>query len=397
MSESNREEKIREILTRGVEDVFVLENLEKKLKSGKKLTIKFGIDPTGPKIHLGRAVVLRKLKALQDLGHKIVLIIGDFTAQIGDPSDKLGKRPMLDSETVKKNLKDYKKSLGKILDLRKTSFKYNNKWLAKMGLRELSELAESFTVQQMLARRNFKDRYEKNEEISLREFLYPIMQGYDSVKVKADIEIGGFDQLFNLKAGRIVQRHFGQSEQDVLTCQMLEGTDGRKMSTSWGNVVNITDEPNEMFGKIMSLRDDLVVKYFLLCTDLSLIEIEEIKEDLQTGSNPRDSKMRLAWEITKLYHGEKKADEAKEYFVGAFQKKEIPEKIAEAIASRGALLSDILLEQKLVKSKSDFRRLVEGGGLSNAAGQKIADQGAVLKEEITLRVGKKSFLRIKLK
>lgn len=397
MSESNREEKIREILTRGVEDVFVLENLDKKLKSGKKLTIKFGIDPTGPKIHLGRAVVLRKLKALQDLGHKIVLIIGDFTAQIGDPSDKLGKRPMLDSETVKKNLKDYKKSLGKILDLRKTSFKYNNKWLAKMGLRELSELAESFTVQQMLARRNFKDRYEKNEEISLREFLYPIMQGYDSVKVKADIEIGGFDQLFNLKAGRIVQRHFGQSEQDVLTCQMLEGTDGRKMSTSWGNVVNITDEPNEMFGKIMSLRDDLVVKYFILCTDLSLIEIEEIKKDLQTGSNPRDSKMRLAWEITKLYHGEKKADEAKEYFVGTFQKKEIPEKIAEVVASRGALLSDILLEQKLVKSKSDFRRLVEGGGLSNAAGQKIADQGAVLKEEITLRVGKKSFLRIKLK
>ena len=396
MNENNREEKIRELLTRGIEDVFVLENLEKKLKSGKKLVIKFGIDPTGPKIHLGRAVVLRKLKAFQDLGHKIVLIIGDFTAQIGDPSDKLGKRPMLDSRTIKKNLKDYKKSLGKIIDLRKTSFKYNNKWLAKMGLRELSELAESFTVQQMLARRNFRDRYEKNEEISLREFLYPIMQGYDSVKIKADIEIGGFDQLFNLKAGRTVQRHFGQKEQDVLTCQMLEGTDGRKMSTSWGNVVNITDEPNEMFGKIMSLRDELIVKYFLLCTELSLKEIELIEKNLKDGQNPRDLKIRLAWEITKLYHGVQKADEAKRYFVEAFQKKEIPGEIKTVFANKGSLFCDILLENSLVKSKSDFRRLLDGGGLSKADGQKINDQNAALENEIVLRVGKKNFLKIKL-
>ena len=239
-------EKIEEILNRGTEDIIDKKHLKEALLSKKKLNIKFGIDPTGPKIHLGRAVVLRKLKKFQELGHKVILIIGDFTAQIGDPSDKLGKRPMLDAATIKKNLKDYKKSLGKIIDLRRTTFKYNSKWLSKLNLKELALLAESFSVQQMLARRNFKDRYESQGEISLREFLYPIMQGYDSVKIKSDVEIGGFDQLFNLKAGRIIQRHYGQPEQDVLTCQMLEGTDGRKMSTSWGNVINITDEPNDM-------------------------------------------------------------------------------------------------------------------------------------------------------
>ena len=396
MNSKEKEERIQDILTRGVEDVFVKENLEKKLKSGKRLVVKLGIDPTGPRIHLGRAVVLRKLKKFQELGHKIVLIIGDFTAQIGDPSDKLGKRPMLEAATIKKNLKDYKKSLGKIIDLRQTSFKYNSKWLAKLNLKEISLLAESFSVQQMLARRNFKDRYERQEEISLREFLYPIMQGYDSVKVKADIEIGGFDQLFNLKAGRVIQRCYNQPEQDVLTCQMLEGTDGRKMSTSWGNVINITDEPNEMFGKIMSMGDDLIPKYFLLATDLSVEEITEIQNKVGL-QNPRDLKMRLAWEIVKLYHGHKEADKAQNFFVNAFQKKEIPADIKIINAVKGTLLMDILLKNNLVKSKSDFRRLVAGGGLSEINGEKITEPTAKIEKDITLKIGKKNFLKIELK
>ena len=396
MNLKEKEERIQDILTRGVEDVFVKESLVKKLKSDKKLVVKFGIDPTGPKIHLGRAVVLRKLKKFQELGHKVILIIGDFTAQIGDPSDKLGKRPMLDAATIKKNLKDYKKSLGKIIDLRRTTFKYNSKWLSKLNLKELALLAESFSVQQMLARRNFKDRYESQGEISLREFLYPIMQGYDSVKIKSDVEIGGFDQLFNLKAGRIIQRHYGQPEQDVLTCQMLEGTDGRKMSTSWGNVINITDEPNDMFGKVMSMRDDLIGKYFSLTTDLSPEEIKEIQNNIGL-QNPRDLKMRLAWEIVKLYHGDKEADKAKNFFVTAFQKKEIPADIKIIKTTKGALLMDILLKNNLVKSKSDFRRLVAGGGLSEINGEKITEPTAKIEKDVTLKIGKKNFLKIELK
>jgi tyrosyl-tRNA synthetase len=396
MNSKEKEEIIQDILTRGVEDVFVKESLVKKLKSDKKLVVKFGIDPTGPKIHLGRAVVLRKLKKFQELGHKVILIIGDFTAQIGDPSDKLGKRPMLDAATIKKNLKDYKKSLGKIIDLRRTTFKYNSKWLSKLNLKELALLAESFSVQQMLARRNFKDRYESQGEISLREFLYPIMQGYDSVKIKSDVEIGGFDQLFNLKAGRIIQRHYGQPEQDVLTCQMLEGTDGRKMSTSWGNVINITDEPNDMFGKVMSMRDDLIGKYFSLTTDLSPEEIKEIQNNIGL-QNPRDLKMRLAWEIVKLYHGDKEADKAKNFFVTAFQKKEIPADIKIIKTTKGALLMDILLKNNLVKSKSDFRRLVAGGGLSEINGEKITEPTAKIEKDVTLKIGKKNFLKIELK
>ncbi len=396
MNLKEKEQKIQDILTRGVEDVFVKESLEKKLRSGKKLVVKFGIDPTGPKIHLGRAVVLQKLKKFQELDHKIILIIGDFTAQIGDPSDKLGKRPMIDAVVIKKNLKDYKKSLSKIIDLRRTTFKYNSKWLSKINLKELSLLAESFSVQQMLARRNFKDRYEHQEEISLREFLYPIMQGYDSVKVKADIEIGGFDQLFNLKAGRVVQRHYGQPEQDVLTCQMLEGTDGRKMSTSWGNVINITDEPNDMFGKLMSMRDDLINKYFFLATDLSMQEITEIQNTIGL-QNPRDLKMRLAWEITALYHSSKKADEARDFFVKTFQKKEVPTDIKSVFVTKGVFLVDILLENGLIKSKSGFRRLVEGGGLSDIEGGKSTNIPFKIEKGLVLKVGKKNFLKIEVK
>src|SRR3989344_9653687 len=248
--------RICDLLTRGVEDVFVKENLETKLRSGRRLRVKLGIDPTGKTIHIGRAITLWKLKAFQDLGHQVVLIVGDFTAQIGDPSDKLEKRPMLTTDVIRKNLADYKKIIGKILDVNKAEFLYNSTWLSKIGFKEISDLAESFSVQQMSNRRNFKERFERGEEVSLREFLYPLMQGYDSVAIGADIEIGGVGQLFYFKAGRIIQRHYGKTEQDVLTGKMLPGMDGRKMSTSWGNVVNVVDSQDEMFGKIMSLRDE---------------------------------------------------------------------------------------------------------------------------------------------
>src|SRR3990172_9583191 len=228
-----KNEKIKELLERGVAEVIDRKNLEKKLKSGKKLRVKLGIDPTGPKLHIGRAIIIRKLRDFQRLGHQIVLIIGDATAVIGDPSDKISKRPMLTKEQVKNNLRTYKNQIGKILDLKKTEFHYNSAWLKKINFIEVGELAESFSLQQMSARRNFKERMDKGEEVSMRESLYPLMQGYDSVAVRADVELGGFDQLFNLKAGRTIQEHFGQPKQDILMVEMLEGTDGRKMSTTW--------------------------------------------------------------------------------------------------------------------------------------------------------------------
>lgn len=398
MKLKENEEKINELLTRGVEEIFVRENLERELKSGKKLRIKFGIDPTGPKIHLGRAIPLRKLKAFQDLGHQIVLIVGDFTAQIGDPSDKLEKRPMLTRELIKENLKNYKKIIGKIIDVDKTEFVFNSKWLSKIGFQEISELAESFSVQQMSNRRNFKERLDKGEEVSLREFLYPLMQGYDSVAIKSDVEIGGFDQLFNLKAGRIVQKHFGMKEQDIMTIEMLEGTDGRKMSTSWGNVITMTDEPNDMFGKIMSLRDDLILKYFKLCTDVSMDQIGEYKKNLEKGANPRDIKIILANEIVTLYHGKKIADKAENAFIETFSKGAVPEDVMEIESGFGESLMEVLVKNKVVASNGDFRRLVSEGAVSNAEdGAKILSPNFKTEQNEIYRIGKKRFVKIIIK
>lgn len=389
-------EKIEDILTRGVEDVFVIENLRKRLLSGKQQRVKLGFDPTGSKIHIGRAVILRKLKAFQDLGHKVVFIVGDFTAEIGDPSDKLEKRPMLDRSKILENLKDYKNQVGKIIDISKAEFCFNSKWLSKLGFHEIGQLAESFSVQQMSNRRNFKERFEKGEEVSLREFLYPIMQGYDSVAVRADIELGGFDQLFNLKAGRIIQRHYNCPEQDVLTVKMLEGTDGRKMSTSWGNVINIVDEPNDMFGKVMSVRDDLIVKYFTLCTDLSMKEISSIESSLSSGVNPRDLKIKLAHEIVKIYHGEKMAVVAMGNFENTFSKGGIPEEVEEVVVSSEQKLVNVFLDKKIVSSKSEFRRLVSEGAVTNMeTDTKITDPDSLVSNGI-YKVGKRRFVKIKI-
>ena len=390
-------EAIKELLTRGVTEVVDRGHLEAALKSGKKLRVKLGIDPTGPKIHLGNAVILRKLRDFQRLGHKAVLIVGDFTALIGDPSDKLAKRPMLTAAQIKVNLKDYKAQLGKILDLKKTEFHFNSKWLAKLKFAEIAELAETFTVQQMLARRNFKDRIESGTEISLRELLYPLMQGYDSVAIKADVEIGGFDQLFNVLAGRTIQRAYNQPVQDVLTGEMLDGTDGRKMSKSWGNVVNITEAPNEMFGKLMSLRDELIPKYLFLCTDWKKSDIDKVEAGMKNGKiNPRDAKLMLAEEIVKTYHGNKIAITAKENFVSIFSKKESPIEVASLKATKIINAVDLIVSSGLVKSKSEARRLVDQGAFRvndkviQSPTSPLNLQGGEL-----IKIGKKSFFRIK--
>ncbi len=390
-------QKINELLTRGVEEVFVKEDLEAKLKSGKQLRIKFGIDPTGPKIHIGRAVPLRKLKAFQDMGHQIVLIIGDFTAQVGDASDKDGKRPILTKEQININLADYKNQLGKIIDLSTVEFRYNSEWLGKLDFNDVAGLAEHFSVQQMLRRRNFSDRIERGDEISLREFLYPLMQGYDSVAIRADVEIGGFDQLFNLQAGRILQKASGMTEQNIMTVQMVEGTDGRKMSTSWGNIITIVDEANDMYGKIMSVRDDLIGKYFLLCTDVSQEEILDMEVGMQNGENPMQYKKRLAREIVTIYHDGAAAEGAQANWEKTFSEGGLPTDIPELKAKIGDSLMEALVSSGIVSSNNEFRRLVDEGAIKIMDGSKeerITNVQYIFYKEEVFKVGKRKFAKI---
>ena len=382
--------KIEKLLTRGVEEVFVKEDLEKKLKSGKQLRVKLGFDPTGSNIHIGRAILLRKLKEFQDLGHQVIFLIGDFTALIGDPSDKLEKRPMLTREKVEENLRDYKKQVGKIVDLSKSEFVYNSKWLSKLTFKDVAELAESFSVAQMSNRRNFKDRLDNGDDVSLREFMYPLMQGYDSVELKADVELGGFDQLFNLKAGRTLQKKYGQTPQDILTTVMLEGTDGRKMSTSWGNVINIIDESSDMYGKVMSVKDELMEKYFTLCTDLSIEEISKILD-----GDPKSAKMRLAREIVTIYHSESDAKKAEENWVKTFSEGGVPEDIVSVNGVVGNLLKDTAISSKLIESSSEWKRLIEQGGIY-FEDEKITDPNQKIEKSGVLKIGKRRFLNIEI-
>ncbi|OGJ09989.1 tyrosine--tRNA ligase, partial [Candidatus Nomurabacteria bacterium RIFOXYB1_FULL_39_16] len=387
------EKKIDEVLNRGVEDVFVKEHLKEQLSSGKQLRIKLGIDPTSPYIHLGRAVTLLKLKAFQDLGHHIVLIIGDFTAKIGDPSDKLEKRPMLTDEQIGDNLKKYLEQVSLILDIKNVEVRYNSEWLKGMSIPQVGQLLECFTVQQMTKRRNFKLRLDAGEDVFMVEFMYPALQGYDSVVVNSDVEIGGFDQLFNLKAGRTVQRRYGQKEQDIMVLSMLEGTDGRKMSSSWGNIISVIDTPDEMFGKVMSLKDELITKYFLLTTNLTTDKINEIENSLKDGQNPMEFKKILAKTIISFYHSPEKAKEAEENFVKTFQKKEIPEEMEEIKASTGELLSEVLVKNKVLSSKGEWRRLVLENAVHDLGNNSnITDVNLKVSENLTLKIGKKRFV-----
>ena len=387
---------MKELILGRAKDIIVKEELADKLTS-EKLRIKFGIDPTGPELHLGRASTIHRLKNLQDMGHQIVLIVGDFTAKIGDASDKTSERQPLTDEQIKKNMTDYKKQIGKILDIDKAEFHYNSQWLSKLDLSKIIELSQQFTVAQMIERENYAQRFKEGKPIGLHEFLYPILQGYDSVEVNADVEIGGTDQLFNLMAGRVMQKYFGQEPQHDITFDLLTGPDGRKMSTSWGNAIYITDSANDMYGQIMRVHDGLIPFYYKICTDFSLEAIEAVERSLTEGDNPRDTKASLAREIVSIYHGEKAAVDAENAFNNQFRDGNLPSDIEEVeITKKEWDPVDLLVGVKMAESRSEARRLVEQGGV-RIGGEKIELGEIKVRSGAILQVGKRRFLKLKVK
>jgi tyrosyl-tRNA synthetase len=388
----NSTDKITELLTRGVEEVISREDLEKKMREGKKLRIKLGIDPTSPNIHLGRSIPLLKLRDFQLLGHKIVFIIGDFTGLIGDTSDKDSERPMLSEETIKENLKTYIDQASKVIDMQSAEIHYNSKWLGKLGYMEIGRQADVFSINDFISRDNIAKRLSEGKRVSLREVMYPLMQGYDSVEIKADVEIGGTDQRFNILAGRDLQRLYGQEPQNIVMNPLIEGLDGRKMSSSYGNTINLFDSPNDIFGKIMTVSDSLIIKYFTMLTRVNLDVIDGYKKELDSGVNPRDIKIKLGHELVKMYHSEKEADNAVEYFVNTFTKKEIPTDVPEFKPTDYNLVA-ILIESNLVPSKAEVRRLLEQGGIK-IDGEVITDANYTIPSGVILQKGKIHFLRI---
>ncbi len=389
---TEREQKIDELLSRGVAEVIGGDELRRRLLAGEKLRVKLGIDPTSPNIHLGRAVALRKLRDFQDLGCEVHFIIGDFTGVIGDTSDKESERPMLSEAVVEENLKTYFEQAYKILDREKTVEHRNSEWLSKLSLKEVSGLATGFSLHEFIARENIRKRLDEGKRISLREVLYPLMQGYDSVMTEADVEIGGTDQRFNILAGRTLQFSFGKNPQSIILMNLILGTDGRKMSSSWGNTINLLDGPNDMFGKVMSIPDELIGSYFVHCTRVVMADVEEIMK----AENPRDAKVRLAREIVTLYHGADAAAKAEEYFVNTFSKKEIPEDIAELRIGDGTGIIDVIMSAGFAETRSDARRKIEQGGVE-LGGERITDWNFSISSDRSgkvLKVGKKDFVRI---
>lgn len=388
----NREQKIEELLSRGVAEVIDREHLKAKLLAGEQLRVKLGIDPTSPNLHLGRSVPLLKLRDFQDLGCQVVFIVGDFTGQIGDTSDKDSERPMLSLEDVRQNMETYLAQAFKILDKEKTEIKHNSEWFEKMKLEEISTHADAFSVAEFISRENIKKRLDEGKRVSLREMLYPVFQGIDSLKVEAAVELGGTDQRFNLLAGRKLQSTWAKEPQDILMNNLILGTDGRKMSSSWGNTINLTDAPNDMFGKVMSIPDELIESYLVHCTRVSMDEVKQIV----ALPNPRDAKLRLAEEIVKLYHGDDEATKAVTYFVETFSKNQIPEQVPELKVSEGITLIEMMVAAHLATSKGEARRKVEQGGVS-CDDQKLVDPNLALTVEYqnkVLKVGKKDFVKI---
>ena len=394
--------KIEEVLTRGVENIYPnREALEKILLSGKKLRIYNGIDPTG-KLHIGHSVVLRKLRQFQDLGHEIIVLIGDFTARIGDPTDKLATRKKLTKEQVEKNAAGYKKLIGKILDIKKSNlrFLHNEKWSNKLKPEDMLELASYFTVSRLLERDMFQNRLKEGKEVNVHEFLYPIFQAYDSVTMDVDMEIGGNDQTFNMLAGRTLMKKMKNKEKFVLTTKLLTDSTGKKMGKTEGNMVNLDEDPNNMYGQIMSWPDELIGIGFELCTNVLMEEVDNIKSQLKDNKiNPRDMKMKLAFEITKIYHGEKKAREAQEYFIKTVQKKEPPDSITNyELRITNINIIDLLVEVGLASSKGEARRLIEQGGIK-VGGEVIKDINKeinITKEGVLIQRGKRQFVRVVL-
>ncbi|MDB0441503.1 tyrosine--tRNA ligase [Clostridioides difficile] len=391
------------IIMKGVDDLIDEKELREKLikseKEGKPMIVKLGLDPSAPDIHLGHTVVLRKMKQLQDLGHQIVIIIGDFTGKIGDPTGKSKARKALTTEQVLQNAKTYEEQIFKVLDKEKTIVRFNSEWLAKLNFEDVIKLAATITVARMLEREDFKKRYEGQMPISVHEFFYPLMQAYDSIALEADIELGGTDQRFNLLMGRSLQREFGMESQIVIMMPLIEGLDGKeKMSKSLGNYIGIDEEAGIMYQKSMEIPDELIIKYYNLVTDVHPDEVNKIETQLKDGSvNPRDIKMNLAREIVTLYHGEEAAKEAEERFKSVFQKGQIPEDIQTIqVKEEDFDLIEVLVSNEIVKSKSEVRRLASQGGVK-VNGEKVEDLSTVAKEsELVVQIGKKKFVKLEL-
>ncbi len=386
-------EQIKELLRRGVDEIIDRKHLENNLRSGRKLRVKLGIDPTSPNIHLGRSIPLLKLRDFQQLGHQVVFVIGDFTGMIGDTSDKESERPMLSEEAVRENLKNYVMQAGKIIDIKKAEIYYNSQWLGKLDYLEIGRQADIFSLNEFISRENISRRLEKGKRVSLRELLYPLMQGYDSVAVKADVELGGTDQRFNLLTGRNIQKKYNQEPQDIITNPLIEGLDGRKMSSSFGNTVNLLDKPEDMFGKIMSLRDEFIIRYFILLTRVDMKKINEYEDKLRQNINPRDVKIELASEIVKMYHSEEAARKAREYFIHTFSHKEIPANIPSFKPKTYDIIS-VLVESGLASSKTQARQVLAQGGVK-LNGKIVKDSALIISAGSVLQKGKLKFLKVK--
>ena len=387
-----------EILTRGAEEIIPEESFLKQIKSKKKLRVKAGFDPTSPDLHLGHTVLLNKMKIFQDLGHEVIFLIGDFTGLVGDPSGVNETRPVLTKEQLDKNAETYKEQVFKILDPKKTEVRFNSEWMQNVDPSEFIKMLSSYTVARMLERDDFSKRYKSQQPISIHEFLYPILQGFDSVKLEADIELGGTDQKFNLLLGREVQKHYGQEQQSILTVPLLEGLDGvKKMSKSLGNYIALEDSPDDMFGKVMSISDDLMWRYFSLLSFKSSEQISEYKRDIEEGSNPRDTKFLLAEEIVDRFH-EGLGKKSKENFINRFQKGNISQALEEVVVtieSESELLTRILKESNLLKSTSEALRLIKQSAIK-VNDEKVSDTKFMLKKGTSnlVLVGKKKAAKI---
>ena len=396
-----------EILKRGVEEIIPEKGLEKKLNKNKPLIIKAGFDPTAPDLHLGHTVLINKLKQFQDLGHQVIFLIGDFTGMIGDPSGVSETRPILTVEQLKKNSETYQEQIFKILDKKKTKIEFNSSWFKKMTSADLINLSSKMTVARMLERDDFSKRYKGNKPISIHEFIYPLVQGYDSFELKSDVELGGTDQKFNLLVGRDIQKSFDTEEQIIMTLPILEGTDGvKKMSKSLDNYIGLQESPDDMFGKIMSISDDLMWRYFDLLSFKTSVEIKELKKKTDQGLNPMEAKKMLAAEIVTRFHGEEKAHLAEKEFTNRFSKGNDPAEIkliklsmkASSISIVDLLSNEELGDHKLCKSKSEARRMIAQGAVK-IDGNKISDDAISVQNpsENTYQVGKLKHLKIKLK
>lgn len=390
------------LISHGVADLLPEDEFKKKLEkavaTNTPLIVKLGLDPTAPDIHLGHTVVLRKLKLFQDFGHKVIILIGDFTARIGDPTGKSVTRPPLTEEQVITNAKTYQEQIFKVLDPAKTEVRFNSEWLSKLDFADVLKLASKYTVARMLERDDFHKRYTEGRPISIHEFMYPLMQGYDSIALKADVEFGGTDQTFNLLMGRHLQGEEGMPEQTIITMPILEGLDGvQKMSKSLGNYIGISEAPSEMYGKAMSIPDELMMRYFMLVTDMSIEEQEQLAKDLESGvAHPRDVKMKLAHTIVRLYHGVEAANFGQDEFVRVFQKHAMPTDIPEykvAITEEPVFVPQLLSDAGLTASNGEARRSIKAGAFK-IDGEKCNEEHIVLKDGMVLQVGKRKFIKI---